>query len=148
MRLINLFDVLDPRSLFRKTTGMNPEDIYNGRLAKGWTMGLAQRLKIFQAMIRLGHEALSKQLHRHWRKSRPDMVVSLVSNFNRSMYEALAAARPAAPYVTILTDLADYPPRFWIERGQDQHVVCGTPKAVAQAERWAMRNRRSTPPRA
>ena len=109
MRLINLFDVLDPRSLFRKTTGMNPEDIYNGRLARGWTMGLAQELKIFQAMIRLGHEALSKQLHRHWRKSRPDMVVSLVSNFNRSMYEALAAARPAAPYVTILTDLADYP---------------------------------------
>ena len=61
------------------------------------------------------------------------MVVSLVPNFNRAMYQALAAARPHAPYVTILTDFADSPPNFWIEPRQAQHVICGTPKAVAQA---------------
>jgi UDP-N-acetylglucosamine:LPS N-acetylglucosamine transferase len=38
-----------------------------------------------------------------------------------------------APYVSILTDLADYPPHFWIERGQEQYFICGTPKAVQQA---------------
>jgi UDP-N-acetylglucosamine:LPS N-acetylglucosamine transferase len=37
------------------------------------------------------------------------------------------------PYVTVLTDLADHPPHFWIEKGQDQHLVCGSPKAVQQA---------------
>jgi 1,2-diacylglycerol 3-beta-galactosyltransferase len=34
--------------------------------------------------------------------------------------------------VTILTDLADYPPHFWIEQ-QDQYFICGTDKAVEQA---------------
>jgi UDP-N-acetylglucosamine:LPS N-acetylglucosamine transferase len=133
IRLINLFEVLDPQNLFRKTTGMNPEDIYNGRLARGWTLGLAQELKLLQALIRIGHDALSKILCLHWRKTRPDMVVSLVPNFNRPMFAALSAAVPQSCYVTILTDLADYPPRFWMERNQDQHLICGTARAVSQA---------------
>jgi len=32
----------------------------------------------------------------------------------------------------VLTDLADYPPHFWIER-QEQFFICGTERAVAQA---------------
>jgi len=35
--------------------------------------------------------------------------------------------------VTILTDLADYPPHFWIEERQEQYFICGTDKAVQQA---------------
>jgi UDP-N-acetylglucosamine:LPS N-acetylglucosamine transferase len=34
--------------------------------------------------------------------------------------------------VTILTDIADYPPHFWIER-QEQYLICGSDHAVAQA---------------
>ena len=34
--------------------------------------------------------------------------------------------------MTILTDLADYPPHFWIER-QEQYLICGTRKAAEQA---------------
>jgi UDP-N-acetylglucosamine:LPS N-acetylglucosamine transferase len=133
IRLVNLLEVLDPHQVFRKTTGMNPEDLYNKRLAQGWTAGLAQELKLLQALIRLGHRSLTARLRRHWRKTRPDLVVSLVPNFNRAMYQALAVARPAAPYVTILTDFADYPPHFWMEPDQAQHLVCGTSRAVAQA---------------
>jgi hypothetical protein len=36
------------------------------------------------------------------------------------------------PYVTILTDFADYPPHFWIEK-QPQYFICGTAKAMEQA---------------
>jgi 1,2-diacylglycerol 3-beta-galactosyltransferase len=133
VRLVNLFEVLDPRDVFGKTTGMKPENYYNARLKRGWTLGLGQELKVLQALIRLSHRSLTAQLGRHWIKSRPDMVVSLVPNFNRAMYQALAAARPGAPYVTILTDFADMPPHFWIEPNQAQHLVCGTPRAVAQA---------------
>src|SRR5437764_982283 len=39
---------------------------------------------------------------------------------------------PGVPMVTILTDLADYPPHFWIEQ-QPQHFICGSDKAVEQA---------------
>ena len=133
VRLVNLFEVLDPRDVFHRTTGMKPENYYNARLARGWTLGLAQELRVFQALIRLGHKTLTAQLESHWRRTRPDMIVSLVPNFNRAMYEAAQRARPNAPYVTILTDFADFPPHFWIEPGQSQHLICGTERAVQQA---------------
>lgn len=133
VRLVNLFEVLDPRDVFGKTTGMKPEDYYNARLARGWTLGLAQELKVLQALIRLSRTSLSRQLQRHWQRTAPDLVVSLVPNFNRVMYQALKASPPSAPFATILTDFADSPPHFWIEPHQAQHLICGTTKAVAQA---------------
>jgi UDP-N-acetylglucosamine:LPS N-acetylglucosamine transferase len=137
VRPVNLMDVLDPQSKFFKLTGMRPEDYYNQRLARGWTAGLAQELKLLQAMIRLGHQPMRRQLEHYWLAGEPDLVVSLVPNFNRAMRESLAAALPGVPYVTLLTDLADHPPNFWIEARADcrtpQHFICGTPRAVEQA---------------
>jgi UDP-N-acetylglucosamine:LPS N-acetylglucosamine transferase len=138
VRLVNFMHVLDPKDIFLKTTGMNWEDIYNSRLARGWSVGLAQELKLLQALIRLSNKSVAKKWRRHWRKTKPDMVVSVIPNFNRMMYEGLAHARPQAPYVTILTDFADFPPHFWMEPRptlprQAKHFICGTPKAVAQA---------------
>ena len=133
VRLVNLLEVLDPEHKFRKYTGMAPEDYYNKRLARGWTLGLAQELKILQGMIRLGHTSLVRSLQQHWLETEPDLVVSLIPNFNRSLYESLASSLPGVPYVTVMTDLADLPPHFWIEAGQDQHLVCGTPRAAEQA---------------
>jgi len=133
VRLVNLMKVLDPKDVFRKTTGMDWEDVYNNRLARGWSVGLAQELKLLQAAIRLSRRSMASRLRRHWRKAPPDLVVSLIPNFNRPMYDAVASLTPHVPYVTLLTDFADYPPHFWIEPRQAQHFICGTPKAAAQA---------------
>jgi 1,2-diacylglycerol 3-beta-galactosyltransferase len=133
VRLVNLFEVLDPRQRFRAITGHAPEDWYNRRLARGWTIGMAQELKVLQSLIRLSHPRLVRQLQQHWLRTEPDLVVSLVPNFNRAMFASLASALPGVPYATLLTDMADFPPHFWIERGQPQHFICGTPRAVAQA---------------
>jgi len=133
VRRVNLREVLDPKDSFRKLTGMDPEDVYNKRLARGWTLGLAQELKLLQGMIRWGHAPLLRQLQQHWLATEPDMVVSLIPNFNRALCESLGSTLPGIPYVTVLTDLADHPPHFWIEKGQDQYFVCGSPKAVQQA---------------
>jgi hypothetical protein len=133
LRLVNLLEVLDPKDAFRNATGMAMEDYYNKRLARGWTIGLRQELKLLQGIIRLAHRPITRQLRSYWQRTRPDMVVSLIPNFNRAMYQAVTGALPDTPYVTILTDLADYPPNFWIEAGQAQHLICGTAKAVAQA---------------
>ncbi len=94
VRLVNLTEVLDAKDVFRRVTGVAPEHLYNVRLQRGWTLGLAQELKLLQRMIRLGHAPMLR---------------------------------------TVMTDLADYPPHFWIEPGQDQHIVCGTPRAAQQA---------------
>ena len=60
-------------------------------------------------------------------------MVSLVPNFNRALHDALALVRPGVPFVTVLTDMADHPPSFWIEPSTQQHVVCGTEYAAEQA---------------
>jgi UDP-N-acetylglucosamine:LPS N-acetylglucosamine transferase len=133
VRLSNLFGLLDPQGQFRKFTGMGPEDYYNKRLAKGWTLGLAQELKLLQFSIGVLNDWLLSTLESHWWRARPDLVVSLIPNFNRVLFESLKQALPAVPYVTIMTDLADYPPNFWIEPNQQQYFVCGTAKAVEQA---------------
>jgi hypothetical protein len=131
--LVNLQELLLPLDVFRKTTGIRLENIYNLMLAKGWTLGAAQGLRFMHAVIRLYHGATVKLLREHWVASKPDLVVSVVPNFNRALFESLKLALPAVPYVTILTDLADYPPHFWIER-QEQWLICGSDKAVAQAK--------------
>jgi 1,2-diacylglycerol 3-beta-galactosyltransferase len=133
IRLVNLQEVLHSLDVFRKVTGIRLEDIYNKMLAKGWTLGSAQGLIFMHGVIRLYHAPVARLLTRHWKDTSPDMVVSLVPNFNRVMYDGLRAALPKVPYVTILTDFADFPPHFWIEPKQNQYFVCGTEKAVAQA---------------
>jgi len=133
VRLVNLTEVLDAKDVFRRVTGVAPEHLYNFRLQRGWTLGLAQELKLLQRMIRLGHGAMLRVLRSHWQRTEPDLVVSLVPNFNRVLYDSVVGSLPGVPYVTVMTDLADYPPGFWIEPGQDQHIVCGTPRAAQQA---------------
>lgn len=132
VRLVNLQEVLDPLDVFRKVTGIRLENIYNKMLARGWTLGSAQALKVMQAVIRVYHGPTVRLLEKYWERTRPDLVVSLVPNFNRALYESLTRSVPRVPFVTILTDFADYPPHFWIER-QKQWLICGTSKAVEQA---------------
>ena len=43
------------------------------------------------------------------------MLISVIPHFNRQLHESWAAACPGKPFVTLITDLADFPPRFWIE---------------------------------
>ncbi len=134
VRRVNLTEVLDPAQRFRRLAGVAPEDLYNFRLARGWTLGLAQELRVLQAAIRAAHGPIVRRLAAHWAAREPDLVVSLIPNFNRALQESVAMACPGVPFVTVLTDLADLPPHFWIEPGLQQHIVCGTDEAMAQAE--------------
>jgi UDP-N-acetylglucosamine:LPS N-acetylglucosamine transferase len=133
VRLIDLARVLDPQASFRRVMGFDPEEFYNKRLQRGWTIGLAQELKLLQGAIRLAHASMAKLLVRHWARTEPDLVVSLVPNFNRVLCESVATALPGVPFVTVMTDMADHPPHFWIEPDQPQTIVCGTARAVVQA---------------
>lgn len=132
IRLVNLQELLDSIDVFRKVTGLRLQDLYNTMLKKGWTLGSPQLTRGMQLVIRLFHRSAVGALEKFWRESRPDMVVSLVPNLNRAIHDSLRAVLPDVPLVGILTDIADYPPHFWIER-QPQHYICGSDKAVEQA---------------
>jgi UDP-N-acetylglucosamine:LPS N-acetylglucosamine transferase len=60
--------------------------------------------------------------------------VSVIPHFNREIYESWSNACPGRPFVTIITDLADYPPHFWIEPIKAQYIIAGTQRAVEQAK--------------
>lgn len=137
VHLVNLQEVLDPLDVFRKFTGIRLEDLYNRMLAKGWTLGAGYWLPLMQWVIRRYHRPSVELLARFWSERMPDMVVSLVPNLNRAMFEGLKQCCPDVPYVGILTDLADYPPHFWMER-QDQYIICGTDRARQQAGETGM----------
>lgn len=131
--LVDLFAILDPQQLFKRLTGFAPETYYNKRLSTGFTLGLGQELKLLQAMIRMAHPQLVAKLMAYWHMTEPDLVVSLVPNFNRAIGQSIRQGLPKVPFVTIMTDMADYPPNFWVEPGYTEHLVCGTAHAVQQA---------------
>ncbi len=132
IRMVNLQEQLDNLDIFRRITGIRLQDYYNLLLKKGWTLGSGMLLKGLHVVIRMFQPALVRMLRDFWRAGQPDMVVSLIPNFNRALKLSLEAALPGTPLVTILTDIADYPPHFWIER-QQQYLICGSGRAVAQA---------------
>jgi 1,2-diacylglycerol 3-beta-galactosyltransferase len=130
--LLNLQELLDDLDPIKKVTGARVQDTYNAMLETGRTFGATYMLRAFHLLVRLYHRAVVAALQRHWEGTRPEMVVSLIPNFNRAIAESMQRALPGAPFVTILTDFADYPPHFWIER-QSDFLICGTETAVRQA---------------
>jgi 1,2-diacylglycerol 3-beta-galactosyltransferase len=134
MRLMNLQELFDETDVFRKITGIRSQDVYNLVLQRGWTLGSTQLLPLVHGLIRLYHPTQVRLLSQYWKDRRPSLVVSVIPNFNRAIFDAMARVMPGVPLVTILTDMADYPPHFWIER-QPQYLICGTERAYAQALR-------------
>jgi UDP-N-acetylglucosamine:LPS N-acetylglucosamine transferase len=132
VRLTNLQELMEEIDIAKKYAGVRIEDIYNRMLRNGWTLGSPQLLKVLQFAIQVNHRRTVKLLERHWRESKPDLVVSFVPHFNRALCESLENALPGTPFVTVITDIANYPPKFWIER-QRQFIVCGSDRAIQQA---------------
>ena len=132
VHLVNLQEILDSIDIIRRLTGLRIQDVYNRMLRNGWTLGSPQLMRALQGIIWLYHGKTVRLLERYWQDFTPDLVASLVPHFNRALYESLRKACPKKPFVTILTDIADYPPHFWIER-QEQFLICGSERAVQQA---------------
>ena len=133
VELIQFQELTDQLDVLRKLTGIRIQEQYNILLRNGWTLGATQLLRVLQTTIRVFHRPMVKLLTEQFRQKPPDLLVSVIPHFNREIAEAWNAVHPERPFVTIITDLADFPPRFWIEPGNAQYVICGTQRAVAQA---------------
>jgi len=132
-RLMHLRDVLDSVDVFRKVLHIDLQEIYNTVLRKGWTLGSETGLRFMQGIIRFYTGSEVKLLEAWWQKTGPpDMAVSLIPNFNEAIFKAWQRVAPGRPYVTVLTDIADFPPHFWMEP-QQQYFICGSQHAVDQA---------------
>ena len=134
--LLDFQELLDPLDLLRRATGLRIQDTYNLILRKGWTRFTPQLLVVLQGTIRVYHSPIVKALRAYWAQHPADLVVSVIPHFNRAIADSL---RPGTrtpgtktPFVTLITDLADYPPNFWIER-ESEYIITGTERAREQA---------------
>jgi hypothetical protein len=133
VELIQFQDLTDRLDILRKLTGIRIQQQYNILLQNGWTLGSRYLLRVLQATIRLFHRPLVNLLENFWREKPADLLISVIPHFNRELSESWAKVYPGRPFVTIITDLADFPPRFWIEPVKDQYLIAGTEKAAEQA---------------
>lgn len=131
--LVQFQELTDRLDVLRKLTGIRIQQQYNILLENGWTLGSTYLLRLLQATIRLFHKPLVSLLEKYWRDYPADLLVSVIPHFNRQICESWKRVYPGRPFATVITDLADFPPRFWIEPIQEQYIVAGTEKAAEQA---------------
>ena len=130
--LLDIQELLDPLDLIRRATGLRIQDTYNLILRRGWTRFTPQLLVILQATIRFYHRPIVKALRACWAQHPADLVLSVIPHFNREIADSLRSDGSRTPFVTLITDLADYPPHFWIER-ESEYIIAGTERARQQA---------------
>jgi UDP-N-acetylglucosamine:LPS N-acetylglucosamine transferase len=134
VELVQFQELTDRLDVLRRLTGIRIQEQYNVILQNGWTLGATALLRVLQATISLFHKPLVRQLEDFWRKNPADLLVSVIPHFNREIYESWQNVCSGRPFVTIITDLADFPPHFWIEPIKDQYIIAGTQRAVEQAK--------------
>jgi hypothetical protein len=140
VELVQFQDLTDRLDVLRKLTGIRIQQQYNIMLQNGWTLGSKYLLRVLQLTIRLFHGPMVRLLEEFWREHPADLLVSVIPHFNRELSESWTAVYPGRPFVTLITDLADYPPRFWIEPIEEQYVIAGTERAVEQARAFGHDN--------
>src|ERR1700738_1367793 len=133
VELVQFQELTDKLDVLRKLTGIRIQEQYNVLLQNGWTLGSVYLLRVLQGTTRLFHGPLVRLLGNFWREKPADLLVSVIPHFNREISESWSKACPGRPFVTLITDLADFPPRFWIEPIKDQYVIAGTERAAEQA---------------
>jgi len=130
--VVSLQEVLGPLDLLKRVSSISIQDAYNALLRTCRTAYLAPLLRLLHLTIRLRRRALVARLAADLASRRPDAVLSVVPNFNGIIRDAVTAAGLSVPFLVMLTDFADLPPRFWIESGLGG-VVVATDLAVEQA---------------
>jgi len=133
INLVQFQELTDHLDVLRRLTGIRIQEQYNILLRNGWTWGSEYLLRILQLTIRIFHRPLVKLLANYWREHPADLLISVIPHFNREIAKSWTSVYPERPFVTVITDLADFPPRFWIEPVDEQIVVTGSERAAQQA---------------
>jgi Glycosyltransferase family 28 C-terminal domain len=132
VKLLNLQELLEPIDFVHRATGLRIQDGYNLLLRKGWTRLTPPLLSLLQRTIQLHHSRIVRILGKHWAQNPTDLVLSVIPHFNRYLAQSIRQEMPNAAFVTLLTDLADYPPNFWIVP-ESEFIICGSARAKQQA---------------
>lgn len=143
LRVVNVTDVLAPLDPVRRLTGHTLEDTYNAMVRRHWTGFLVVFLRGYQWLIARLRPRLVRTVAAHLAKQPPALVVSLFPNLNGVLADAVHQAHSGVPFWVALTDLADFPPHFWMEPEVDR-VIVSTDHAEGQARALGLDGARLT----
>lgn len=129
-RLVDKGKAIEVHSLM----GTSAPETYTQMQKNGWTWLQPMMIYLYKFLIALNFKAGVQIMEEVWQELKPDLVVSLVPLYQKVLWDSLQEALPGTDLVTIFTDFADCPPAFWIEPKAKNYLVCGTAKAVEQAE--------------
>ena len=133
INLVQFQELTDHLDVLRRLTGIRIQEQYNILLRNGWTWGSEYLLRVLQFTIRIFHKPMVKLLAKYWRANPADALISVIPHFNREIAESWTSVYPERPFITLITDIADFPPRFWIEPVAEQIVITGSDRAAQQA---------------
>ncbi len=113
---------------------LRAQEFYNFVMNNGAARSFTKVLPLVQEGIRKRFPQMELLLKRRWQASavKPDLVLSVIPNFNGVLFRALHAVHGGVPFITVMTDWMDRAPNFWMEN-QDQILICGSELAAAQA---------------
>ena len=141
VELLDVDKLLRPLDPFYWIFRIEGCQIYNWLLRQGWTFGSEAVVRIMQAGYRIVHPFQVMIFRQLWRELRPDLILSVMPHINRAIFDSLRQKKSAIPLVTLLTDMADLPPRYWFEP-QEQHFICGSDRAIEQGRAIVVPNSR------
>ena len=97
IRPVNLMHVLDPKDIFKKTLGMEWEDLYSTRLARGWSLGLdpdrPTGIVLFGGHGSKAMQGIARRLK--------DTQLILICGHNAALHSRLAAMPHSAPRLVV-----------------------------------------------
>jgi len=79
---------------------LQSQDIYNTALKRGATRGMGAILPILQSFVRRYSAQIERLLIERWRRAdtaKPDLMVSVIPNFNRVMFARCAVSTTTSP---------------------------------------------------
>ncbi|HLP87791.1 MAG TPA: glycosyltransferase [Nostocaceae cyanobacterium] len=114
--------------------GTTGDEVINKAQKQNWKFIQKLTMHLNKFLVKLNYSLGVRMTVEEWYKRQPDLIVSVVPLYNQVIWESLQKVKPETPVVTIMTDFADCPPGFWIEPKTGNYLICGTEKAVEQAD--------------
>ncbi len=134
VRIVNPYqDVLGDLDEFHKRFGIRGEDVYNKWILRRGNHALYPVFfHLCNINMRMNWQRGLKMLRAFWPQVKPDLVLSVIPfMINGALLTSLHEVFPDVPYVSLMTDLQECKPGFWLVH-PDQYFIVGT---AAAAER-------------
>jgi UDP-N-acetylglucosamine:LPS N-acetylglucosamine transferase len=130
--MVNIVDVFDHHKLFGKVVRMGI-DYFNGMIRKDKVVDLRGLINLSLLCNDLvGRRGLGR-ISSYWKKSPPDVVVSVTPMYNPVLFKSALLVNPEVKCITIPVDFEEVRTRYWFTPAVKQFYLNATERLSKQA---------------